>query len=189
MPPAETLEASARRIGHHAWIEQSLFETLGGWVTSTPEPAAKVMLAEVSLHHAWHAQLWAGLLPAVPHLSADDLVVPPAGDTAFADPPAGDTAFADPPAGDTAFADPPAGDTAFPDPPAGGSTADRLGWLCGKALPALLDRYSDHLARTTPVTDGPAIRVLGLVTADVRSDLDAGTAALSGLAGRVAPHL
>jgi hypothetical protein len=159
MPPAETLEASARRIGHHAWIEQSLFATLGGWVTSTPEPAAKAMLAEVSLHHAWHAQLWDGLLPAVPHLPAEDLVVPPVGDDAF------------------------------PDPPAGGSTADRLGWLCGEALPALLDRYACHLARTTPVTDGPTIRVLGLVTADVRSDLDAGAATLSGLAGRVAQDL
>ena len=117
------------------------------------------MLAEVSLHHAWHAELWDGLLPAVPHLSAADLVVPPAGDAAF------------------------------PDPPAGGSTADRLGWLCGEALPALLDRYTDHLARATPVTDGPTIRVLRLVTADVRADLDAGTAALSGLAGRAAPDL
>lgn len=149
MPPAETLEASARRIGHHAWIEQSLFATLGAWVPSTPEPAAKALLAELSLHHAWRAQLWDGLLPAVPHLASDDLVVSPAGDAAF------------------------------PPPPAGGSTAERLAWLSDQQLPALLDRYADHLARTTPVADGPTIRVLGLVTADVRRDLDAARAALA----------
>jgi hypothetical protein len=162
MPPAETLEASARRIGHHAWIEQSLFATLGAWVPSTPEPAAKALLAELSLHHAWRAQLWDGLLPSVPHLAADDLVVSPTGDAAF------------------------------PAPPAGGSTAERLAWLCDLELPALLDRYADHLARTTPVTDGPTIRVLGLVTADVRRDLDAACAAVAALSvgGRgLAPDL
>jgi len=159
MPPAETLEASARRIGHHVWIEQSLFEELGGWVTSTPEPAAKALLAEHSLHHAWHAQLWDGLLPAVPHLPAADLVVSPTGDAAF------------------------------PAAPAGGATAERLGWLCGEALPTLLDRYADHLARTTPLTDGPTIRVLGLVTTDVRADLAAARAALSAVGGPVTPDL
>jgi hypothetical protein len=162
MPPAETLEASARRIGHHAWIEQSLFATLGAWVSSTPEPAAKALLAELSLHHAWRAQLWDGLLPAVPHLAADDLVVSPTGDDAF------------------------------PAPPSDGSTAARLAWLCDEELPALLDRYADHLARTTPVTDGPTIRVLGLVTADVGRDLDGARGALAALSvqGRgLAPDL
>ena len=76
---AETLEASARRIGRHAWVEQNLFETVGGWVTSAPEPAAKAVLAAQSLHHAWRAEQWYGLLPAVPHLAVEDLVTPPPG--------------------------------------------------------------------------------------------------------------
>jgi hypothetical protein len=153
---AETLEDSARRIGHHAWVEQRLFETLGAWVPTTPEPAAKALVAELSLHHAWRAELWHGLLPAVPHLAVADLVVAPPG---------------------------------APVPPPGASTADRLGWLCGEVLPALLDGYADHLARTTVVTDGPAIRVLGLVTADARADLAAGRALLSALGLDPSPQL
>ena len=136
---AETLEASARRIGRHAWVEQDLFETVGGWVTSTPEPAVKAVLAAQSLHHAWRAEQWYGLLPAVPHLPVEDLVTPP------------------------------------PDmlPPAGDGTAARLAWLVDQALPALLATYADHLAAATPLTDGPTIRILGLVTADVQADLAA----------------
>ena len=156
VPAAETLEDSARRIGHHAWVEQRLFETLGTWVPTTPEPEAKALVAEQSLHHAWRAELWHGLLPVVPHLAVDDLVVAPPG---------------------------------APAPPAGDTTADRLGWLCGEVLPALLDGYAEHLARTTVVTDGPTIRVLGLVTADARADLAAGRALLSRLGPGRPPRL
>jgi hypothetical protein len=74
-------------------------------------------------------------------------------------------------------------------PPAGGSTGDRLAWLCEEALPGLLDRYADHLARTTVLTDGPAIRVLGIVTADVRADLTAARAVRSALGATAAPDL
>ena len=139
---AETLEASAQRIGRHAWVEQNLFETVGGWVTSTPEPAAKAVLAAQSLHHAWRAEQWYGLLPAVPHLAVEDLVTPP------------------------------------PDvlPLPGDETAARLAWLVDQALPRLLAAYADHLAATAPLTDGPTIRILGLVTADVRADLAAAEA-------------
>ena len=52
VPAAETLEDSARRIGHHAWVEQRLFETLGTWVPTTPEPEAKALVADQSLHLA-----------------------------------------------------------------------------------------------------------------------------------------
>ena len=82
MPPAaspavaETLEESARRIGRHAWLELRLFEILGTWVTAVPELEAKAVVADQSYHHAWHAELWHGLLPSVPHLHAPDLVVP-----------------------------------------------------------------------------------------------------------------
>ena len=33
-----TLDESARRLGALVWTERRLFELLGGWVVSTPEP-------------------------------------------------------------------------------------------------------------------------------------------------------
>mgnify|MGYP003403007899 CR=1 FL=1 len=65
---AETIDESGRRIGHHAWIEMRLFETVGAWVASVSEPEVKALLAAQSHHHAWHAELWHGLLPGLPHM-------------------------------------------------------------------------------------------------------------------------
>jgi hypothetical protein len=36
---------------------------LGGWVPSTPEPEVKLLFRAHSFQHAWHAELWGGLLP------------------------------------------------------------------------------------------------------------------------------
>jgi hypothetical protein len=143
---AETLEESARRIGHHAWIELRLFETLGAWVTDVPELEAKAVVATQSYHHAWHAELWHGLLPSVPHLHAPDLVVP---------------------------ADP-ATAAQIDSLGAATGTVARLALLYEDVLPGLIAAYSDHLGRTTPVTDGPTIRALRLVLADEEEDARTG---------------
>src|SRR5262249_30094892 len=128
-----------------------LFETVGGWVTAVPELAVKATLATQSHHHAWHAELWHGLLPSIPdHLRPADLVVP---------------------AG--------AGDRALVDGLAGApGTVGRVAGLYRVALPRLIAAYTDHLALTTPVTDGPAIRALRLVLADEHDDRAAGEALL-----------
>ena len=148
---AETIEQSGRRIGGHAWFELRLFETVGGWVTTVPELEVKATLATQSHHHAWHAELWHGLLPSVPdHLRPADLVVPATG---------GDRALLD------ALAAAP-------------GTVERLAGLYRVALPRLIAAYTDHLARTTPVTDGPTVRALRLVLADEEDDRAAGEALL-----------
>ncbi len=58
-----TIDESARRLGHIVWVERRLFELLGGWVTSTPEPAVKLALARRSRHHAAHAAAIEVVLP------------------------------------------------------------------------------------------------------------------------------
>jgi hypothetical protein len=149
---AETIEQSGRRIGGHAWFELRLFETVGGWVTTVPELEAKATLAAQSHHHAWHAELWHGLLPGIPdHLRPADLVVP-----------AGE--------GARKLAGALAGST---------GTVERLVGLYRVALPQLIAAYTDHLAATTPVTDAPTIRALRLVLADEEEDRAAGEALLA----------
>jgi hypothetical protein len=151
---AETIDESGRRIGHHAWIEMRLFETVGAWVASVSEPEVKALLAAQSHHHAWHAELWHGLLPGLPHLPAADLVAP-----------------ADADAEVIASLD----DLAEHDlGPGADRTGARLVALYRVALPHLIAGYTDHLARATVVTDGPTIRALRLALADVEHDRQAG---------------
>lgn len=154
---AETIEQSGRRIGHHAWVEMRLFEILGRWSGTVSEPRARALFASQSHHHAWHSELWQGLLPAVPHLPAADLVAP-------------DPADAQVVAALEAL-DEPDNDE---DPTAAAVT--RIAAVHGTALPHLATTYSDHLEQTTPVTDGPTIRALHLVLRDLADDRAAGDA-------------
>lgn len=63
-----TVEVSAR-------LERRLFEVLGGWVPSVPEPEVKLILRAHSFRHAWHAELWEslGTAAAVPAGAMDDV--------------------------------------------------------------------------------------------------------------------
>jgi hypothetical protein len=148
---AETIEQSGRRIGGHAWVEMRLFETLGRWSGVVDEPRARVVLAAASRRHAWHAELWTGLLPGLPHLATADLVAPGDGAAALV----------------AALED-------LDDAP----TDQRLAALVQVAFPQLIDRYATHLELTVPVADAPTARVLRLALADLRADRDA-LAALS----------
>jgi hypothetical protein len=176
---AETIEESGRRIGHHEWIELRLFETLGRWAASMPHLDAKVLLAAQSHHHAWHAELWHGLLPTVGGVSAADLVLP--ADEGHArlidalasprepDPPG--EADRPPEPGQRGEVDrPPEQDRAVQ----ADSTIERLAGLYRVVLPRLIASYTDHLSRTTAVADGPTIRALRLVLADEIEDWRAG---------------
>jgi hypothetical protein len=156
---AETIEASGRRIGHHAWIEMRLFETLGRWSGTVADPRAKALLASQSHHHAWYAELWHALLPALPHLAAADLVAQSEATSELV------AALAE-------LDDAPRDDVA------------RLTAIHRVALPQVAAAYRDHLALTTPVTDGPAIRALGLVLADLEADTRAGLDLIAALETR-----
>jgi hypothetical protein len=143
---AETIEQTGRRIGGHAWVEMRLFETLGRWSGVVDEPRARVLLAAASRHHAWHAELWMGLLPGLPHLPAADLVALGDGAAAMV----------------AALED-------LDDAP----TDQRVAALVQVALPQVIDRYAAHLEVAVPVADAPTERALRLAVADLRADRDA----------------
>jgi hypothetical protein len=169
-PVAETLELSARRVGRHAWVEMRLFEILGRWSGTVNQPRAQALLASHSHHHAWHAELWNGLLPAVPHLAVPELVAPDEADAvliARLDALDQDGTTRD---GTTQ------NDTEDADANGSDDADARLRAVYREALPHLVRTYSGHLDLTTPVTDGPTIRVLRLVLADLDRDRAAGDA-------------
>jgi hypothetical protein len=132
-----TLDESARRLGALVWTERRLFELLGGWVVSTPEPAVKLAFARTSRRHGDHAITLGGLLP----------------DTRDHDP----EAFVAPPAG---------GDDALAAAAAAGATAERLDAVEAGIAPVHLGALEAYLADTAAVRDGPAIRVIGAVLAE-----------------------
>lgn len=46
-------------------IELQLAAKLGGWVPRAEPAAAKLLLARHARHHAWHTELWDGLVPVL----------------------------------------------------------------------------------------------------------------------------
>ena len=51
----------------HRWsfVESRLFEVVGSWAPSTPEPEAARWFASVAHHHAWRSSLWSALVPVL----------------------------------------------------------------------------------------------------------------------------
>ena len=146
-------DESAAVCGGHCWVERRLFEVLGAWGASAGSPRTVVLLDRHSQHAAWRAGQWWERLPVRAGIDREALVVAPPGWQAALGP-----------AGDHLPA--PDGDAAL------------LAVVHRVLLARLLARYRRHLERTAPVSDGPAIRTLGQVLADVRSDRDDGEAAL-----------
>jgi len=147
-----TLDDTARRIARARWLELRCFEVLGGWVTSTPEPEVKLVLARQSHHHAWHAELFERVLPVASGL---------------------DVAHHD-------EADP-GWNAALAEIQALSGTADRLAAIFSVLVPAKLVEYEHWLADTDPVRDAPLRRWLGFVIADEQTDLAEGHALMRGL--------
>jgi hypothetical protein len=55
------------RLCRWSAAEVATFALLGGWVTTTSDPETKLLFAEESHHHAWHASLWRQAVPMVAH--------------------------------------------------------------------------------------------------------------------------
>ena len=75
--PAPDIASAITRLGSYVWIEARLFEVVGAWVTTTPEPAAKVYFGAVTTELAGHAQLWHERLPQLREVSRESLIVAP----------------------------------------------------------------------------------------------------------------
>lgn len=71
-----TLQELAQVLGVWCWGERRLFEIVGSWVPSTPEPAVKACFAEASLRHAWRAARLEELFPSAYVPPASTLVRP-----------------------------------------------------------------------------------------------------------------
>ena len=76
---APGIEAFAVLAGRYRWLEQELFQILGGWVATVPEPEVQAVLSTHSFHHAWHAQLWRERQPLFPGFDADETATAPMG--------------------------------------------------------------------------------------------------------------
>ena len=140
------LGVTASLVGGYRWIEQRLFELLGGWSAGAVEPELRVHLDAQSVRHAWHASLWADRLPVRDGVSADSLTVAPQG----------------------------AAPVFRALDEAGPETAPLVAGLYRVVLPRLVTGYSRHLQAALPVSDGPVIRALRLVLTDEIEDWHAG---------------
>lgn len=143
-PRSDSIAGLTARVIAYRSVELALFEIIGGWITTGSSGLVRAHAAAWSQHHAWHAELWAGRLPRTPLLDAADRPV----DATDA---ARHTAL-------TSLFDPASAD------------GDRISLYAHGALAALDEALSAHLAAIDPALDGPTIRVLDLVLADVRRD-------------------
>ncbi len=78
-PRGLTLDASARALGELIWVKRRCFELWGSWVTVTPEPTVKLMLASIGLRQANGAQMLEIFLPVTRDHDPDRAVAPPEG--------------------------------------------------------------------------------------------------------------
>ena len=151
-----TLDETGRWVGAQAWVELRLFEAVGAWVATTPEPEAKARFAAWSRHHAWHAELWLSHRPVVAGRDPEALVAP------------SDPATAAALALLAAEGD-------------GTATVERLAALVRVVVPRLVVACEDRLAVTSPVQDAALRRTLRLVLTDLGDDRSEGERLLTTL--------
>ena len=138
-----SIAASARRNGHNAWMARRLFELMGTSVATTPEHGPKLMLGRHCYHYAWHADLFASLLPTPAEVHPYAVVEPPSAEV--------ETLFAS----FEQFA----------------TTAETLDAIYGVGVPLMVERVRQHRDQCNPVTDAPTMRVLDLVVLDLKADV------------------
>lgn len=143
--PVLDLHATARRAGAARWLDGRLFEILGGWVASVPEPEVKIFLATQSAHHGWHASLWEERLPTLHDVEPASWIGPAPG--------------VEPAVAKLAEAT---------------TTVERLVGVHRVLLPRLAAAHAEHLEKANPVADGPIIRTLRLVLQDEHEDQRSG---------------
>lgn len=148
-----SLEEAATLAGGHCWAERRLFEIVGGWVASTPEPAVKLMLDRHAQNHAWRAAQWWDRLPVLADVDRDSLVAAPGAPVA----------------------------AAMESLRTLDGTVPRLAGAYRVLLPRLFAAYGRHRAAASPVSDGSTLRTLGIVGPDLASDWGEGEVTLQRL--------
>ena len=143
-----TLEEAARVAGHARWLEERLFEVVGGWAAVETDAAAKAVFSAHSLRHAWHGAVWRDRLPRVAHLDPEALTAPAGSGVADRfDEMAGVTARGL------------------------DGTRERVSLLTA-LLRGLVEAYRERIARAHPLADGATVRWLRFVLADETAALE-----------------
>jgi hypothetical protein len=143
-PEWSGLVDTARRVGHHVWVERQLFAWLGESAGVAAGPAVAVFLGEQASRHGWHAELLFERLPQVGGMDPEELVR------------SGGHAVG---AVIGAACRPVAGDVAV----------QALAGHCRVVLPALIESYRSLMGGASEVADGSLVRSLRMVVTD---DLD-----------------
>lgn len=139
-----SLHETATRIGRARWYEGACFEVLGGAAISPGDARTRVTLERLARHHGERAGWLAALAPRTHDCDPDAMVVPDDAVTASVESLRATTAD-----GPAALLARYAQDT--------GTTAQH--------------GYTDWLARTSWVADGPIARVLTAIVADTGRDV------------------
>lgn len=148
-----TLEESSRRAGAHQWAESRLFEILGSWVSTSPEPEVRLLLDCHSQHCAWRASLWWDRLPVLADVERAALCRP----------------------SDRAA------EAAARHMASVSGTVGRLACAYRVALPRLWTAYERHRRAAGGVSDGSVVRTLGIVSPDLAADWHEGETLLQEL--------
>ena len=136
----------AARVQRWIALDELLFETLGRWVRTVPEPVTKRVFATWCNRLAWHAELWRGRLPTYQgRVGADELATRRVAETA---------AWIEPVR--RALEGAGAGDT-----PA------KVAALRDATLPSLAAAIDQHRAAIDARLDTPTARILDLVATDL----------------------
>jgi hypothetical protein len=73
------LDRLGRWFGHARWVEQRLFEVVGGWSGTEQCPDVSALCSVVAQQAARHAEGFADRLPVLATVDPDQLTVPPPG--------------------------------------------------------------------------------------------------------------
>ena len=141
-----TLVEWAGRARRARSVEMVLANLFGDAVDATPDPAMKAVLARHARHHAFHAELWDGVVPVLHDVTVSDA---PADDPGLA-----------------VVAAALHGDGAVDE--------QRIAAAFGSGIPALIDVYRNWAGDTSVVAERPIMRVLDLVLRDEEFDVREG---------------
>ena len=140
----------ARCVNAFAWIEQRLFEVVGGWASTETDALLKVLFDTESRVHGWNSLLWKDEMPPEGSLRAEssfssedqNVLVAPGFVTVM----------------DRIESD-------WQD--TGVVSYGHLGVLCKVVLPRLLLTYRIHMTALSPVTDGSFARSVSIAYDDI----------------------
>jgi hypothetical protein len=154
------LLSSGRRIGQLVWFESRLFEATGRWIATTPEPAARAFLATASGHHGWHAELLSGLLPlVVDGPTAAEFVTPS-----------------------------PEQRDAVAELDSMTLTVERFRRVWGTLVPRVVTAAESHISSSSSIAEAATHRLLRIVIADERADIESAERIEAELIGMPSPR-